>query len=175
MIQNRKSVATMLGCGLLAGLAGGVSLALINQLSLDPIKVRSYNQIRSVIICLVVYSLVSIAFHRLWPTPLAHVLPDWAMTAIVGSLLVVAVLLGPGVVLAWQDPRRTDPFWTFAGNEISAASSLMLMLLIVTLPVAASVRYYTRIRRAVGLWHEGPKPMTIISRRNTIDGTGPSI
>jgi len=72
-----------------------------------------------------------------------HNFPDWPLISVFGSILFVSVRLIPGIVRGWYVAATLKPsLFEYISTEISAAASVVLFLLVLTLPASAIVAYF---------------------------------
>jgi hypothetical protein len=94
------------------------------------------------------YALAASILYQFWTGQAGRIVPRWLLTAVLGSLIFVIFRLTPGIIGGWLDPAESQSLGEYLANEVSAASSVFILLTVVTVPVAAAV-YYSHLLASV--------------------------
>jgi hypothetical protein len=140
----RIELATALSAGAAAAL-----VTLFTRMLNHEVAITSY--IRYFLLGFAAYALAASILYQFWTGRLGRMIPRWLIMAVLGSLIFVVVQLTPGVVGGWFNPWESQSLPEYISTEISAASSVFILLTVVTVPVAAAVYYSFSAAKALRL------------------------
>ena len=153
---SRFDLAGAIAAGVCAGAESAVIRALYHEVTLVAYA-------RWTFLAIAAYFTVASAAQRFWPNELRRIVPVWLLTAFFGSVFYVAGKLLPAVIKGWYHPFTESSLGEYISRELSAASSVVLLLLFITIPVTATFHYAAHIIRGIKAWREGPIPLSIVS------------
>ncbi|MFY9621584.1 MAG: hypothetical protein WAM70_13790 [Pyrinomonadaceae bacterium] len=143
---------------LMAGLAAGTSMCLLNLMYHPPAILR-YSRF-------ILYGIVLYCLPLLIARVSRHAgfaVPSWFFVAVLGSTLFAIAILLPSAMQAWNDPLRLEhTLSSFVFNELSAGISLVFVLVALTVPIAALIYHSKELKEGLQKWHEGPETLSIL-------------
>jgi hypothetical protein len=123
-----------------ASLTAALFTSLVNLLSQRNLKLVAH--IRFILLAAASYLAIALFLHRFWAGRLRHLIPNWILIAVFGSILFTFVRLTPGIIKGWYDPLKMESsLIDYLLAEIIAARSVIIILSLLTLPVAWSTYY----------------------------------
>jgi hypothetical protein len=151
---SEDNLRTDLATGFAASLMAALFTSLVNLLSQNHLNPLAY--IRFILLAVASYLAIALFLHRFWTGRLRHLVPNWILIAVFGSILFTYVRLTPGIIQGWYDPLRTESsLIDYLLTEIMAARSVLVVLSLITLPVAWSTNYILKnfLARSIDVKH----------------------
>jgi hypothetical protein len=132
-----------LAAALIAAFSAALLTSLVNFFNQHQVNPLAY--MRFMFLAAASYLLAAALLHVSWPTLFRRAVPNWIPISLIGSLLFVMVRLTPGIIRGWHDPLRLESsLSSYLLNEIDAAKSVVIVLIVMTLPLTALAYYLTR-------------------------------
>jgi hypothetical protein len=157
--NSRSDLIGAIAAGVCAGAVRSLIHALHHQLTL-------WAYVRWTILAIAAYFAVATLLQRFWRGVIERSVPTWVLTALLGSIIFVAVVLTSGVIKGWYDPSRVDSSLIgYILTEAKATGSVVIVLSLITLPVTATFHHARDITRAAKDWHTGSEPPSILRRQ----------
>ena len=142
MERRRALLLAELAAAFAAGIVAALQTLLSKHLYHGHIPMPFY--LNNILFALLSYLAVALLLHRFWTGP-KRVVPNWILIGFLGSVLFVLIRLAPGVIGGWYDPLRSESsLLSYLLNEIDAATSVVIVLSAITLPVTALAYYLSR-------------------------------
>ena len=153
--KSRVDLAGAIAAGIGAGAVTSVIDAVYQEL--NPMAYAN-----CIILAIATYLTVASLAQRFWPNSLERIAPVWVLTGFFGSVLFVVASLMPSIITGWHDSFRLDRSLTeYISTEFGAASSAIIVLSFVTLPITATFHYRGFVQAIKG-WHMGAEPLSIL-------------
>lgn len=144
----RIELATALSAGAAAAVVT-LFVRLFFRLQHNQVPIASH--IRYFLLGFAAYALAASILYQFWTGWLGRIIPRWLLMPVLGSFIFVVLQLTPGIIGGWLDKLESHSLGDYISTEISAASSVFILLTIVTVPVAAAVYYSFSIAKALRL------------------------
>ena len=140
-----ETLRTELAAAVSAGLAAA-AVTLFFRLLRQPVPIEVY--VKYFVFGIASYALAASVLHEFWTGWPSRIAPKWLLMALLGSLIFLALRLSPGIIQGWLNPLESQPLREYILTELTAASSVFMVLTLVTVPVAGAVYYSFSIVRA---------------------------